>query len=440
MNRRTVALQLLLVIVLSTCHNNILITCAAQGVAHTTVQVLTADNFDKNVLSDPANGLWFLKFYAPWCGHCKKMAPTLDKVAPYLSGKMAIGKIDCTQYKPLCSRYGVSGFPTLKVYRDGDVFDYPGERHADAIIEFAEKMSASAVALVSSYDDAMSTAKNAKNGVAFLAYDPSSKGDEIEDMLLSSTILQVFGQIARKKQAFATFGLFGPNVSKGDIAKLGVGTKSFIAKVEQGVKPTLYVGEPNSPDFLDFVKSENIALVTQLGSNNFRDIANMGKSLAIAVVDPKAGARTEEFSTKLRTIAANSDSALLKKVTFCSMDGVKWAKFLKQFNVGKLPAFFILDYPRKLYYDPQPEDDSAEPLGMEEFLAEFVAGKLVPREQGSGNAKAPFYLNQYFLFAVVAIIMTLFFLSPLGSVETEAIEREEKKKNSDTLAETKKES
>ena len=60
----------------------------AHGKAHSTVQTLTKENF-QSALEDPANGLWFLKFYAPWCGHCKKMAPMLEELAPRLEGKMA---------------------------------------------------------------------------------------------------------------------------------------------------------------------------------------------------------------------------------------------------------------------------------------------------------------------------------------------------------------
>lgn len=60
----------------------------AYGKPHATVQTLTALNFQR-ALEDPANGLWFLKFYAPWCGHCKKMAPMLEELAPKLEGKMA---------------------------------------------------------------------------------------------------------------------------------------------------------------------------------------------------------------------------------------------------------------------------------------------------------------------------------------------------------------
>lgn len=68
------------------------------------------------------------------CGHCKQLAPVLDKVAPHLAGKMSIGKVDCTTEKALCKRFGVKGYPTMKYHRDGDFQDYPLGRDADAIM------------------------------------------------------------------------------------------------------------------------------------------------------------------------------------------------------------------------------------------------------------------------------------------------------------------
>jgi protein disulfide-isomerase-like protein len=85
----------------------------SSGTPHHTVQTLTADNFQE-ALEDPANGLWLLKFWAPWCGHCKRLAPVLDEVAPKVAGQMAIGKIDCTVEKQLCKEYNVKSYPTLK--------------------------------------------------------------------------------------------------------------------------------------------------------------------------------------------------------------------------------------------------------------------------------------------------------------------------------------
>ena len=60
---------------------------------------------------------------APWCGHCKRLAPVLEDIAsrPEAMGTAKIGKVDCTSEKALCSRFDVKSFPTLKVMHEGQV-------------------------------------------------------------------------------------------------------------------------------------------------------------------------------------------------------------------------------------------------------------------------------------------------------------------------------
>lgn len=76
------------------------------GKPHSSVQILGQNNLHQ-AIQDPANGLWLLKFYAPWCGHCKRLAPILEQVAVETSGTLAIGKIDCDQEKELCREFGI---------------------------------------------------------------------------------------------------------------------------------------------------------------------------------------------------------------------------------------------------------------------------------------------------------------------------------------------
>ncbi|CAI5644618.1 protein disulfide isomerase family A, member 8 isoform X4 [Oreochromis niloticus] len=77
-----------------------------------------------------------VKFYAPWCGHCKKLAPEFEKAASRLKGSVQLAKVDCTANSETCSRFGVSGYPTLRIFRYGkDSAPYDGPRTAEGIYE-----------------------------------------------------------------------------------------------------------------------------------------------------------------------------------------------------------------------------------------------------------------------------------------------------------------
>lgn len=62
------------------------------------VVALTAESFRSEVFNRPDRH-WFVDMYAPWCQHCKKLAPVWDRLASELKGKVNVGKVDCTVYK-----------------------------------------------------------------------------------------------------------------------------------------------------------------------------------------------------------------------------------------------------------------------------------------------------------------------------------------------------
>lgn len=101
------------------------------------VVVLTEENFEKEVGQDRAA---LVEFYAPWCGHCKKLAPEYEKLgATFKKAKsVLIAKVDCDDQKSLCSKYDVSGYPTLKWFPKGSLEPkkYEGPRTAEALAEF----------------------------------------------------------------------------------------------------------------------------------------------------------------------------------------------------------------------------------------------------------------------------------------------------------------
>ncbi|KAI4319879.1 hypothetical protein MLD38_033425 [Melastoma candidum] len=98
---------------------------------------LTASNFDELVLK--SKDLWIVEFFAPWCGHCKKLAPEWKKAANNLKGKVKLGHVNCDEEKSLMSKYKVQGFPTILVFgADKDSpSPYEGARTASSIESFA---------------------------------------------------------------------------------------------------------------------------------------------------------------------------------------------------------------------------------------------------------------------------------------------------------------
>lgn len=92
------------------------------------VTQLTNKDFDKVY-----KGIWLVEFYAPWCGHCQRLAPEYEKAAKALKGIAKIAAVNQDSEKVSVS---VQGFPTIKFFVDGKMSDYTGERTAKAIIDF----------------------------------------------------------------------------------------------------------------------------------------------------------------------------------------------------------------------------------------------------------------------------------------------------------------
>lgn len=91
---------------------------------------LTKFNFDSNV----KRGAWFVKFYAPWCTHCQRLAPIWEKLADQaIAGEwpVKIADVDCTTSKEICEKAQVKGFPTLALISNGVL---KGKYHGEASV------------------------------------------------------------------------------------------------------------------------------------------------------------------------------------------------------------------------------------------------------------------------------------------------------------------
>eukprot|EP00163_Fabomonas_tropica_P011890 TRINITY_DN2285_c0_g1_i1.p1 TRINITY_DN2285_c0_g1~~TRINITY_DN2285_c0_g1_i1.p1 ORF type:complete len:489 (+),score=191.04 TRINITY_DN2285_c0_g1_i1:245-1711(+) len=167
MFKTTVVLSLALVLAL-----------ASSGVhARGPVAALTKDNFDHFIGANPVT---LVEFYAPWCGHCKRLEPEYNKAAELLGANedVALSKVDATEEPELAQEHGVRGYPTLKVFRknkEGErkVSEYNGPRDAKGIAAYMEKQAGPAAKVIKSVEQMKAYLKGGELVVAAFYSDDS---------------------------------------------------------------------------------------------------------------------------------------------------------------------------------------------------------------------------------------------------------------------------
>lgn len=101
---------------------------------------LQPKDFKEQVLK--SEDTWLVEFYAPWCPHCKSLAPEWIKVAQELKGKFKVGAVDASAHSELAAEYKVEGYPTIfyipaQTEHAADAIEYKGsKRTADGIIDW----------------------------------------------------------------------------------------------------------------------------------------------------------------------------------------------------------------------------------------------------------------------------------------------------------------
>lgn len=150
---------------------------------------LTSDNFDETLA---ASQYVLVKFYAPWCGHCKAMAPDYEKAATQLKGEAVLSEVDATVETELATKYEVQGYPTLFWFVNGNKREYQGPRTADGIVEWVKANMGPILKTM--------TAEESKEVLA-----ARKGGDAV--ILFNGDVEEIAGKVADEARASATYAL-----------------------------------------------------------------------------------------------------------------------------------------------------------------------------------------------------------------------------------------
>jgi len=240
----------------------LLASCQADSVLE-----LVDSDFDSSLSSlDTA----LVMFYAPWCGHCKRLKPEFEKAAGDLLANdppVTLAKVDCTEGgKDTCGRFDVKGYPTLKIFKSGELSaDYNGPREAAGIIKYMKSQVGPASKELTTV--AQADALLAKPEVVVLGL-----GDG------SSTLIKTFMKAADKLREDVAFG---HSSEAAVLDKLGIEGPAVVLYRPANLKnkfeeATLtYTGaEGDKAELVQWVKDNYHGLCGHRTTSNMKDFNN----------------------------------------------------------------------------------------------------------------------------------------------------------------------
>uniref|UniRef100_A0A1J3DFM3 Protein disulfide-isomerase n=1 Tax=Noccaea caerulescens TaxID=107243 RepID=A0A1J3DFM3_NOCCA len=307
-----------------------------------------------------------VEFYAPWCGHCKQLAPEYEKAASELSSNVppvVLAKIDASEEtnKDFATQYEVQGFPTIKIFRNGGkaIQEYNGPREADGIVSYLKKQSGPASFEIKSADEAAEVVGDKK--VVAVGVFPKLSGSEFDSFLALAEKLRSdydFAHTSDAKLLPRGESVTGPIVRLfKPFDELFVDSKDFDGEaLEKFVKEssiplvTVFDKDPNNhPYVIKFFESQNTKAMlffnftgegAETLKSKYREVAtsNKGQGLSFLLGDAENSQGAfqyfglEESQVPLIIIQTVDDKKYLK--TNVEVDQIE--SWIKDFKDGKV--------------------------------------------------------------------------------------------------------
>ncbi|KAL8162437.1 hypothetical protein V2J09_013926 [Rumex salicifolius] len=336
-------------------------------------------------------------FYAPWCGHCKKLSPELDAAAPIFAGfkePVVIAKVDADKYRRIGDKYEIGGFPTLKIFIHGVPVDYFGPRKSELLVRFLKKFVAPDVAILDS-DSAVSDFVEAAG-----TYFPIYIGFGMNDSLISHLAIQY-----KRRAWFSVANDFSDSVMESyDFDKV----PALVSLHPEYNERNIFYGPFDDKFLADFVKQNLFPLCIPINSETLKALKDEDRKIMLTILDDENEESSRQLIKLLKAAASANRDLLFGYVGF-----KQFPEFVETFGVGrktKLPQMVIWDgkedYLSVIGSESIGEKDQGSDITR--FLEGYREGRTVSKKTGlsfMGFINSIIGLNLIFIIVVVVAIL-----------------------------------
>jgi protein disulfide-isomerase A1 len=322
------------------------------------VLVLTKSNF-KDALK---NEFVLVEFYAPWCGHCKSLAPEYAKAAKILSEKdssIKLGKVDATEESDLAEEYQIRGYPTLKFFRNGSPIDFNGGRQADDIVSWLLKKTGPAAKELETVEAVEEFLKD--NQVAIVGFFSDKDSDEYKAFVSAANSIDEYP--------------FGISTNDDVFTKYETESGKVVLFKQFDEGKAVYDGAFDDDSIKKFILSQAMPLVVDFNHDSAQKIFGGDiKSHLLLFLSKEAG-HYEKYAEPAKEIAKEHR----EKILFVSInaDEEDHNRILEFFGMKKeeVPSMRIIQLQEDMAkFKPEKADLGAD--SIKAFVQTFLDGKL----------------------------------------------------------------
>lgn len=317
---------------------------------------LTGKTFDDFVSS---NDVVLAEFFAPWCGHCKALAPEYEIAATQLKEKdIPIAQIDCTEEEALCADHKIDGYPTLKVFHGLDkVAPYSGARQADAIVNYMIKQSLPAVSSV-----------DKKNADEFSTMGKFVVLGFFDDSKANTTFTDVAETLRNKF-------IFGSSSDAALAKKYGVEKLPAVVafkNFEDETETAVYTDDFVADEVKNWITVESFPPIGEIGPGTFMEYTTSGLPLLYIFTD------NEDDKEEIHNLIKPHAEKLKGKLHIGHLDAKLYGRHAGNVNLKEeFPALAIENFETsKKYIHSQSEPITKK--SIKQFLESFADGSLQP--------------------------------------------------------------